>query len=151
MWFLLFLDGDVYYSVNDDKTYTRYTYSRCIKSCYDEIVAKGEDVMKAVVGFVANESANDSAILDDILARMNITERIGHRNDDAEEEDVDDETSKYATENIVCVVYGNDDGSAYKTIILNYNNYAVKIEYDGVLYTIPAHYFVVHNEEGGKA
>ena len=147
----IYLDGDVYYSVNDDRTYTRYTYSRCIKSCYDEIVAKGEDVIKAVVGLVANESANDSAILDDILARMNITERIGHRDDDAEEEDVDDETSKYATENIVCVVYGNDDGSAYKTIILNYNNYAVKIEYDGVLYTIPAHYFVVHNEEGGKA
>ena len=148
----IYKDGDVYYSVNDDGTYTRYTYSKCIKSCYDEIVAKSEDVIDAVAGLQANEAANDSAILDDVLARMDVSERISNRNDDDDsEENGEDEVSKYATENIVCVVYGNDDGSAYKTIILNYNNYAVKIEYDGVLYTIPAHYFVVHNEEGGKA
>ena len=54
--------------------------------------------------------------------------------------------SKYATDNIVAVTYGNADGSAYKTIILNYNNYDVNIEYMGVMYTIPAYYFVVYDD-----
>ena len=149
----IYKDGDVYYSVNEDGTYTRYTYTRCIKSCYDEIVAAGADVIEAVASIQNNAQAGDATILDDILGRMEINERISRRNnsDNENDDNADGETSKYATDNIVCVVYGNDDGSAYKTIILNYNNYSIKIEYDGVLYTIPAHYFVIHNEEGGEA
>ena len=51
--------------------------------------------------------------------------------------------SKYTTENVVAVTYGNDDGTAYKTIILNYNDYYVSVVYNGVEYTIPAYEFVV--------
>ena len=118
-----------------------------------EIVAAGADVIEAVASIQNNAQAGDATILDDILGRMEINERISRRNnsDNENDDNADGETSKYATDNIVCVVYGNDDGSAYKTIILNYNNYSIKIEYDGVLYTIPAHYFVIHNEEGGEA
>jgi hypothetical protein len=60
-----------------------------------------------------------------------------------EEEEIEDADSKYSTENIVAVTYGNDDGSAYKTIVLNYNNYSVSIVYEGIEYTIPAYQFVV--------
>lgn len=147
----IYKDGDVYYSENGDGTYTRYTYSKCIRSCYEEIIAQGEHIMEAVAS--VNNDDGDPTILDNILSRIEISERISNRNnsDDDENEDVENETSKYDTENVVCVVYGNEDGSAYKTIILNYNNYAIKVEYDGVLYTVPAHYFVIHNAGGGKA
>ena len=46
---------------------------------------------------------------------------------------------------VVAVTYGDvvtdatgTTKTAYKTFLLNYNSYAVKLTYDGVLYTIPA-------------
>ncbi len=147
----VYKDGDVYYSVNEDGTYTRYSYSRCIKSCYEEIVAYNDKLIDAVAALQNDPNAGDQTILDNVLNRMKINERISQRYENDEEEDVEEEdaASKYETENVVCVVYGNDDGSAYKTIILNYNNYAIKVEYNGMVYNIPKHYFVIHVEEGG--
>ena len=55
------------------------------------------------------------------------------------EEVVEEEYSRYTTENIVAVTYGN----GYKTILLNYNNYTVRIVYDEIEYTIPAYEFVI--------
>ena len=78
--------------------------------------------------------------------KTNVENRIDRDEDDNDEEDdkADDESeSKYLTENIVAVTYGNDDGSAYKIIILNYNDYSVSVVYNGVEYTIPAYEFVV--------
>ncbi len=148
----VYKDGDVYYSVNEDGTYTRYSYSRCIKSCYEDIVAYNDKLIDAVATLQNDPNAGDKTILDNVLNRMKINERISQRYENDEEEDVedDDAASKYETENVVCVVYGNDDGSAYKTIILNYNNYAIKVEYNGIVYNIPKHYFVIHVEEGGN-
>ena len=66
---------------------------------------------------------------------------------DVEEEE--DETSRYLSDDgrIVSVTYGtkNADGSysAYKTFILNYNNFSVNVEYGDVTYTIPAYGYVV--------
>jgi len=43
--------------------------------------------------------------------------------------------------NIVAVTYGGkngDDAAAYKTFIINYNSFAVVVDYNGVRYTIPA-------------
>ncbi|MBR6781891.1 MAG: hypothetical protein IKM33_01670 [Clostridia bacterium] len=66
---------------------------------------------------------------------------------DSEEEE--DETSRYLSDDgrIVSVTYGtkNADGSysAYKTFILNYNNFSVNVEYSDVTYTIPAYGYVV--------
>ena len=62
-----------------------------------------------------------------------------------EEEIVDDEEkeeSRYATDGIIAVTYGTLSGEAYKTMLLNYNNYMVTLVYDGVRYTIPAYGFV---------
>ena len=64
-------------------------------------------------------------------------------------EDDDDEASRYLSDDgrIVSVTYGtkNADGSytAYKTFILNYNNFSVNVEYGEVTYTIPAYGYVV--------
>ena len=52
------------------------------------------------------------------------------------------EESKYTTENIVAVTYGDSADKPCKTIILNYNNYSIRIEKDGLVYTIPAYGFV---------
>ena len=65
----------------------------------------------------------------------------------------DEETSRYVSDDgrIMSVTYGtkNADGSytAYKTFILNYNNFSVNVEYgpenEKVTYTIPAYGYVV--------
>ena len=65
------------------------------------------------------------------------------------EEEEEDETSRYLSDDgrIVSVTYGdkNADGSysAYKTFILNYNNFSVSVEYNEVTYTIPAYGYVI--------
>ena len=53
-----------------------------------------------------------------------------------------EETSKYTTANVVAVTYGDSAAKPCKTIILNYNNYAIRIEFNGFVYTIPAYGFV---------
>ena len=66
---------------------------------------------------------------------------------DSDEEE--EEASRYLSDDgrIVSVTYGtkNADGSysAYKTFILNYNNFSVNVEYGDVTYTIPAYGYVV--------
>ncbi len=61
----------------------------------------------------------------------------------------EDEASRYLSDDgrIVSVTYGdqNADGSysAYKTFILNYNNFSVNVEYADVTYTIPAYGYVI--------
>lgn len=48
--------------------------------------------------------------------------------------------------NIVAVTYGDRNGNevtAYKIFILNYNNYTVKVVYNGITYSIPSEEYVV--------
>ena len=65
------------------------------------------------------------------------------------EEDEEEESSRYLSDDgrIVSVTYGdkNADGSysAYKTFILNYNNFSVSVKYNGSTYAIPAYGYVV--------
>jgi len=68
--------------------------------------------------------------------------------------DKDDTKDKFVVDNnqIVLVTYGDRDAAthekeAYKSFILNYNNYAVVVEYEGVVYTIPrGGYVVLYND-----
>ena len=61
----------------------------------------------------------------------------------------EEEASRYLSDDgrIVSVTYGdkNADGSysAYKTFILNYNNFSVSVVYEDVTYTIPAYGYVI--------
>ena len=68
------------------------------------------------------------------------------------QEEGEDETGKYFVDNkqIVVVSYGDRElvNGAYvktvtKTFILNYNNFAVRVEYDGSTYTIPGGGYIV--------
>jgi hypothetical protein len=78
------------------------------------------------------------------------------RLDEEEQEDVEVEDSifdRYHVDNnkIVVVTYGDRDfntygvKTAYKTFILNYNTFAVFVEYDNIKYTIPSGGYVVIN------
>ena len=92
-------------------------------------------------------TAKLEAIVKDTAALGQITEEefweILHKTD--VEEEVEDEVvtdDKYATGGIIAVTYGTLEGVAYKTMLLNYNNYAVNVTYGDVNYTIPAYGFV---------
>jgi len=143
---VIYLEGDVYYSVNADGTYTRYNYYRSIEESLELCVAIADDIKALAFAMVTSETAGDFA--GDVQKRI---ERNNASIEKVEEEEVVEETvSRYSTENIVAVTYG-DGNDPYKTIILNYNNYTVKVVYDftddgidnGVEYTIPAYEFVV--------
>ena len=135
----IYKDGDIYYSINEDGTYTRYTYSQCIESCYNDSLREIDRVFEIVEAVQNNAEASDNQIFDDIKHRISINKLLDGVE---EEEEVVEEDTKYNTENVVAVTYGNEDGSPYKTIILNYNNYAIRIEYEDRVYTIPAYGFV---------
>ena len=69
-----------------------------------------------------------------------------------EDEDlVSDEDSFYRIDNrkIVLVSYGETNGQGKDTVtksfILNYNTFAVRVEYDGIGYTIPSGDYIVIN------
>jgi len=138
----IYVDGNVYYSVNEDGTYTRYEYKMSIEESCNIIEANVEKAFDSSYTVVAN--SGDKTFKDQVEARID-------RNEPDDEEDNEDKTeeeesSKYTTENIVAVTYGNADGSDYKTVILNYNDYYVSVKYGDIEYTIPAYEFVVITE-----
>jgi len=90
------------------------------------------------------------ALVKDYISEQDIANRItpvGSSTDTKEEEEAEG-FDKYAVEegSIVIVTYGGKNGvdaDAYKSIILNYNNFSVSIEYQGMIYTLPAYGYVV--------
>ncbi|MBQ5661983.1 MAG: hypothetical protein IIV17_02960, partial [Clostridia bacterium] len=69
---------------------------------------------------------------------------------DSEDEKIDEEVDKYFVDNkqIVVVTYGDRDPDTFqkvasKAFILNYNNFAVRVDYAGSTYTIPSYGYVV--------
>ena len=67
-----------------------------------------------------------------------------------EEEEVEVEVETTNNNHVVAVTYGDRNADTfektpYKTIILNYNSYAVRVTYNGTLYTVPSGgYVVIH-------
>ena len=67
---------------------------------------------------------------------------------DEQEQEEEDEFNKYGSDEgkLVAVTYGdrNADGtySKYKTFLLNYNDFSVRVTYNGVVYTIPSYGYV---------
>ncbi len=112
------------------------TYLEDIKALADECYSYVEGIYEAASTHVDRETI-DSYI---------------NFYDDEEEEDIVEEESVAVRNNgnIVAVTYGGkggDDAAAYKTFILNYNNYAVTVKYDvdgqTRVYTIPANRYVM--------
>ena len=68
--------------------------------------------------------------------------------DVTEDDEDDDEESRYVSDDgrIVAVTYGQKTATgtyaAYKTFILNYNNFSIQVVYDNTVYTIPAYGYV---------
>jgi hypothetical protein len=142
----IYLDGDVYYSVNDDGSYTRYNYYRSIKESLALSIEICDNVKTLAFAMTDIESVGD--FKGDVQKRIDRNNKVVEKEE--EEEIVEETVSRYSTENIVVVTYG-DGNVAYKSVVLNYNNYTVKVVYDttddgvdnGIEYTIPAYEFVV--------
>ena len=95
-----------------------------------------------------------AAIVADSLFTVADIEEAGKLNDEILGDDSDDDKQnahdRYYVDNnqIVVVTYGDRDDTthektAYKSFILNYNNFAVVVDYEGVKYTIPSGGYVV--------
>lgn len=102
------------------------------------------DKAKALVASTANDETFAADVDEAIEKNKPVVEE-----EKPDEIIVVDENKKYSTKNIVAVTYGtyNDKGEAvaYKTILLNYNNYSVRITYNGMEYTIAAYEYAVVN------
>ena len=129
---------DVYYSVNEDGTYTRYNYYMSINDYCAKAKQAAEDTKALTLAM--GEAAGDTKLAEDVQKRID-RNNVSVEVEEEEEEEV--VVSRYTTENIVAVTYGNDDKTPYKTMVLNYNNYTVRVVYDGIEYTVPAYEFVV--------
>jgi len=114
------------------------TYLAEIKRIVDDCNAKATKIYTSVSNHLTEKDIEDRLILPE-----------EEEEEDTNEEDVD---SIYLSDNgnIVAVTYGGKDGvdtAAYKTFILNYNNYAVTVRYEVngeiKIYTIPANEYVV--------
>ena len=139
-------EANVYYSVDENGRYSRYTFSKSLKSCYEEVLATVDEKMRLSFEMAEYSSAQDPNFIDEV------ERRIAYANATKKDDVVVNNTtaSRYDTDNIVAVTYGSKDGDPYKTVILNYNNYTINITYDstddgidnGKEYTIPAYSFV---------
>ncbi len=131
-------DNAVYYSVNEDGSYTRYNYRMSVKDYCAKAIEESA-AMKALA-IAMTGVAGDASFADDVQKRI---ERNNATVDKQEEEEEEVEDNRYLTENLVAVTYGNADGTPFKTILLNYNNYTVNVVYEDIEYSIPAYEFVV--------
>ena len=110
-----------------------------VHSTYTEYANGALELYKGVKAAVS-----DFITEEDILDRIGPIDSGNNTGSDEDEETFD----KYAVEagSIVVVTYGGKNGvdtDPYKSIILNYNNYSVSVEYQGMLYTLPAYGYVV--------
>ena len=67
---------------------------------------------------------------------------------DEETDDKTDESGAVNNNQIVVVTYGDRDSETfektpYKSIILNYNSYAVRVTYNNTIYTVPSGGYIV--------
>jgi hypothetical protein len=89
----------------------------------------------------------DADDMNDLRQELTEQEDEGTQDSDKQESNV---TNRVTVDNnqIVLVTYGDRDQKThqktpYKSLILNYNNFAVRVEYEGVVYTIESGDYVV--------
>ena len=89
----------------------------------------------------------DAEDMNDLRQELTEQEDEGTQDSDKQESNV---TNRVTVDNnqIVLVTYGDRDQKThqktpYKSLILNYNNFAVRVEYEGVVYTIESGDYVV--------
>ena len=98
------------------------------------------------------KTVNLAKVQQDLLAACPVetltAEYIWGEVESSEEEEEVVEVEVKNNNRVVAVTYGDRNAetfekTAYKTIILNYNSYAVRVTYDGTLYTVPSGGYVV--------
>ncbi len=122
---------DIYYSIINGY-YVYYEYQMSYKNMLDSANEWIADIMDRVSND-KNASAELNAVYEE---SMNY---VGHGN--VENETHEEDVSKYIVDSIVIVTYGDENG-AYKHLILNYNDFSVKVEFEGIEYTIAGYDFV---------
>ena len=110
------------------------------------IVATYNETNAAVEGFIAIVADLDMTSIKEEAKYV----PVENSTTDTTETETEDPFEKYHVTNnsVVAVTYGDIDPTtrvktAYKTFLLNYNNFAVRVTYNGVVYTIPAGGYVV--------
>ena len=121
--------------------------------------------VKALEAVTAEDPAEEESLLEacadylftaeKLIEEGKLIEKDDNANGDQGTNDNKENSSdKFVSNNnqIVLVTYGERDAEtfdkyAYKSFILNYNNYAVVVEFEGIVYTIPRGGYVVlyHN------
>ena len=127
------IDGeDIYYAQTRSGHYVYFEYQQSYKSMLESATEWIDSALESV--------ANDLSAYAELKGLYD--ESMNRVEQDKDDDIIDDEeASKYIVGNIVVVTYGDDDG-AYKYFILNYNDFSVKVEFNGVEYTIPGYDFV---------
>ena len=71
--------------------------------------------------------------------------KMPEKTDEGTDVTVKDENERYhvTNNNVVAVTYGDSKDAAYKTFLLNYNSYAVRVTYNGIVYTVEAGGYVM--------
>ncbi|MBE6619908.1 MAG: hypothetical protein E7625_00895 [Ruminococcaceae bacterium] len=127
-------------------------------------VAEAEKLLGDIEAMAIKCAEYEQKIFDDVKSReqkytehftkKDIDDLLDYGENDEDEEEIveEEEDSIYINDNgnIVAVTYGGKNGNdneAYKTFILNYNNFAVTVKYEvngeTRVYTIPANRYVV--------
>ena len=140
-------NGSVYYSTFDADGVTHYLIYE-LQSSYSTLYTEIEAKVEAAIAYVGTLDADLAAKLYsqyEKTAEDTAAEKLGIKQDDvANDTDNDtaqaEEYNKYEVDNIVIVTYG--DTQAYKYVILNYNDFTVKVKFNGVEYTISSYDFV---------
>ena len=127
------IDGeDIYYAQTRSGHYVYFEYQQSYKSMLESATEWIDSALESV--------SNDLSAYAELKGLYD--ESMNRVEQDKDDDVIDDEeASKYIVGNIVVVTYGDDDG-AYKYFILNYNDFSVKVEFNGVEYTIPGYDFV---------
>ncbi len=123
--------GETVYYSKAGGDYVYYEYQQSYKSMLEE----ASDWIESSLNSVQDGEAY--ATLKEIYDESMNYGSIENNGNNVEEED----TSKYVVGSVVIVTYGDENG-AYKHLILNYNDFAVKVKFNDAEYTISGYDFV---------
>ena len=125
-----FQEGGTYYEYYKEDGQYYQDYANAVDAPVD--IRKIQKDLKAACPFFTE---------DYIWAQVQVSE---------EEEETEEDSGLVNNKQIVVVTYGDRNSTtfektAFKSIILNYNSYAVRVTYNGTLYTVPSGGYVVIN------
>lgn len=137
----IYRDENGYFSsVTDESGTTHYIYY-VYQRAYNGMLTDVDGMINDIINRVASHDAEYAQTLREKYQKASQdTEKKDDSSTDTDNE-ATDVASKYTAESLVVVTYGSGN-KAYKHVVLNYNNFTVKVIFEGIEYTIPAYSFV---------